>query len=732
MGDICQECGRLFKEPQTGGSSTAVYCACEVANADDAEKEDSLARQHDAEEELTPQLQGKTIKELKSLLKEKGLYQTGNKLALVQRLMDASHQPSAPVSQKRADVALRKQTQRDCTMTTVKMCLKQRLNHPELMLPMVDTLVLYISQQSRVGSITVNAFLVHHLETHGRLPEWFNANNDSFLTTFFRNCFTGGRLVTGAASTHDAHLAELPTSPMLNRLRPAHISGTSQATTYAAENYTTCFKNHITVHFYDRVKGVCAHFCQKFGQSSWAPKRSQVLFPFVRYLLNTSLPEDNVHLRVPLTILSLLSPLKERIQRCWEDGRITDLNAALEVTFMIERMKRQFGFAPAASLAPIHGYGRMHVKMDAAVFSSYFVPRLKKANVFKPEFKTSTLAGENFMSMFRNIDSRSSKLGWTQQPSISTDGYSLCITFCNSGQKKETHRSQDPVSHAVFAKRSQYIGVDPGNTNVVTIAGFDGTGAPWMKACSTKKLNNASHKRAHLEQTKKRLQRSSPDLEALSSAGRLRTPCGADLYLYITALLEPHVGREDDMLLHHAGWTRDASLWANVGHKHTARSRMAAYIGYTREVDRMWASLPVRPNRPVVIVYGAARWSPGVIHATAPAPSTLVFKRCAQWLKRIGGRLQMADEYNTTKMSPYSKRALHNVYVNQQLTRGLKCDRSSLSLRLLMEGRLMRGTRMAEDGGGVWLSRDGLAALNIRETYARGTRPKYLRRPQPG
>ena len=156
---------------------------------------------------------------------------------------------------------------------------------------------------------------------------------------------------------------------------------------------------------------------------------------------------------------------------------------------------------------------------------------------------------------------------------------------------------------------------------------------------------------------------------------------------------------------------------------------MAAYMGRVREADRIWASLPVRPDRPVVVVYGAARWSPGAIHASAPAPSTLVHKRCALWAKQLGGLLQMTDEYNTTKMSPYSKRALNNVNVNNELKRGLKCDRSSLCLRLLTEGKLMQGTRLAEDGCGVWLSRDGLAALNIRETYARGSRPKYLRRP---
>ena len=89
----------------------------------------------------------------------------------------------------------------------------------------------------------------------------------------------------------------------------------------------------------------------------------------------------------------------------------------------------------------------------------------------------------------------------------------------------------------------------------------------------------------------------------------------------------------------------------------------------------------------------------------------------------------MADERFTSQKSPISHNRLADYYINDENQRGLKWDRSSHCLRLMNAGQLSTSlARLHPSGTSVLLSRDRLAADNIRETVARGVkaRPRYL------
>jgi len=268
---------------------------------------------------------------------------------------------------------------------------------------------------------------------------------------------------------------------------------------------------------------------------------------------------------------------------------------------------------------------------------------------------------------------------------------------------------RDDKSSISNPSNAEFIGLDPGGVNVATISGFDGSGGrPWVRSLRTKEYDLKSKNRVFKEQQKRRVARVNAELQDMSQfCVALRTPSPTEMTRYLRVVEE-----------------NDERLWSVLGHKHVARGRLAAYVGMTRTLDAFLASLPVRKGRNVVIAYGAANFTPTSAGDRPPAPGGLMFKRCKLWAHRVIA----VDEFCTTKKSFFGREDMEDV---KGATRGLKCCRSSITLRLLAQDRLPLGTFYGGgDSGGVLLSRDGNAALNIRECIARGaSRPRYLRRP---
>jgi hypothetical protein len=158
---------------------------------------------------------------------------------------------------------------------------------------------------------------------------------------------------------------------------------------------------------------------------------------------------------------------------------------------------------------------------------------------------------------------------------------------------------------------------------------------------------------------------------------------------------------------------------------------MAVYGKKSSVIDHFLHGLPIDKRRPVVVAYGAGKWSPTATASRPPAPGNLMFKRTKLWASVV----KMVQEKYTTKMSFFSKREGLDVKGgDDKVLRGLKRDESHVVLSAQIAGLLPHRVPVVDVGGriGVHLSRDGNAALNIRECVARcplarDGRPRYLR-----
>lgn len=740
---VCAHCGGYLQGE--AASSTALPCRCadltvkdstplatsatlSASDADGAEpssdepREDDIISTSSAEETNT--FSKLPLKELKALCKSRKLPVSGNKPELVERL--TLKEKGVYVPKKRGPRrAVRQARQKSCRSSTLKTGLKSHLVDPVRILPLINELVDCVSKQSRPGALAVNALLLHHLDrVDGGLPDWLN-----FDTTFFRCCFTGGKLFTGMSSTYDEHLTEVPAMVDINRMRPAYLKNTKQATTYAAQTYCTVFKNHNIVNFRQRVRVFCSRLCAHSGVPTWTKKqRYLVSCAAARFVFGEPAADDD-HLmnRVPPLILAELDPLRTKVATCGLDDPEeppSDLRATVETLYFLLQRTNAFGFK-GWSVAPLHGFSCRHVRIDTTVFKEYFIPRLVTNGFYSSDDGARALAEDNFLALFKDLPRRSA--GWEMNASVLTDGYSLCVTYVNASQARPPQTKAEKREAAKYAmksepepepgervrEREQFISNDPGNVNLVTLTGFNGHGERWFRTVKTSSFKNASGERAFVEQSKRRTKRVQTNLDALCLEGvRVKTPLMTEFARYLKASAD-----------------HNTSLWQTLGHKHTARARLSAYFGSQRELDAMWNSVPLQKNKRLVMVYGAASWTPGAIHAKIAAPCTSVYRHCAEWVKRHGGRMVMADEYYTSQKSPFSHNRLKDYYINGRMQRGLKCDRSSHCLRLFLAGHLSSCALLDPSGNSVLLSRDRLGAINIRETVARGQacRPHYLR-----
>jgi len=659
------------------------------------------------------------LKELKALCKSRKLPMSGNKPELVERLTLMEKGVYVP-KKRRPKRAARQALQKSCRSSTIKTGLKSHLVDPVRILPHVTELVDFVSKQSRHGALAVNALLLHHLDrVDGGLPAWL-----TFDATFFRCCFTGGKLFTGKSSEYDEHLAEVPAMVDINRTRPAHLKNSKQSTTYAAQTYCTVFKNHNFVNFRNRVRDFCSRLCAHSGVPAWTKKQRYLVrcaaarFVFGEPVVN----DDHLMNRVPPLVMAELGPLRTKVATCGlrVEEQPTDLRATVETLYFLLQRTHAFGFK-GWSVAPLHGFSCRHVKIDIAVFKEFFIPRLVTNGFYSSDDGARALAEDSFLALFKDLPRRSA--GWEMNASVLTDGYSLCVTYVNANQARPPQTRAEKREAAKYAAKSdpepthrvreQFIGNDPGNVNLVTLTGFNGHGERWFRTEKTSSFKNASGERAFVEQTKRRTKRVQPDLDALCLEGvRVKTPLMSEFARYLKASAD-----------------HNATLWQTLGHKHTARARLSAYFGSQREHDALWNSVPLQKNKRLVMVYGAASWTPGAIHARIAAPCTRVYRHCAEWVKRQGGRMVMADECFTSQKSPFSHNRLKDYYINGKIQRGLKCDRSSHCLRLFLAGHISSCALLDPSGTIVLLSRDRLGAINIRETVARGQayRPRYLR-----
>ena len=643
--------------------------------------------------------------------------------------------------------AQRRTFQKEHRATTIKCMLKKRLANPERDIPLLDELVGHVSACARVGSERFNAWLLHHLATtsdtkpYGKLPDNVNIGTTKYLLTVVLPCFRDTQNML------PGEISSIPNVQLITS-HPGRIKGDKQSITYAAQQYITAFRNHVKVNFFKRVYRFCKMVCHATGL------RRGPLYHATSLMYTTVMEATNNYSLDPfLAVIPHMSKMIQ-IMRNWVDGtkrgrQPAKFKSMVEALFMMNVHNMVRG-RKTWSVAPIHRLSRIHVCIDPIVWQQFFAPRHKAIGLYRKTFNYNKLTidecSDHLMAVFnRNLhELRSSNTGWSATSSFKTDGYSLCVTFFNEHQLKTIKRSDEednddeviveqPVNNL---QNAQFLGNDVGEVNVSTIAGFR-DGVPWIRTLRTKEVNIRSGKRGFQEQQKRRNRRVQSQLDSLSSFDN--RGLGA-------SIKTPSLDRQANYL--HASSMHANAFKHTLGHKHVCRAKMAVYGGQCRVIDEFLNSLPIYRKRPVIIAYGAANWNPIVARDRPPAPRTLVYKRMKLWADVV----KMTDEFNTTKKQFVGRGVGLDVWMKGRthVMRGLKGDATHKALSQLTRSQLPRGTAFAmvemvgEDVCSlctdpkspttipcVLMSRDGNAALNIRECVARGGhRPKYLRRTQ--
>ena len=164
----------------------------------------------------------------------RGLPSSGNKDDLIDRLLGkpaealnttpAVNTTDGERIEKLNTFKQRKANQRTLRSSTVKCMLKCRLREPEVMLPLIDALVFYVTQASRAGSLAFNSVLLHALTSallplndfsHFNLPDWFEVDSPKWLEKLVRQCYLGpseggGAVLRGALRSRRQHDSNQP------------------------------------------------------------------------------------------------------------------------------------------------------------------------------------------------------------------------------------------------------------------------------------------------------------------------------------------------------------------------------------------------------------------------------------------------------------------------------------------------------------------------------------------
>jgi hypothetical protein len=430
----------------------------------------------------------------------------------------------------------------------------------------------------------------------------------------------------------------------------------------------------------------------------------------------------------------------------WAGVERSSTKDRLEALWIIQKVGVRWG-AKGFSLAPVHTMQRKHVRVDMELFKNFFFPQLVECGVFsRPKRQKGVDNSEAmheilemaFETMFLldNVLSERGRLKWKASPNFVTDGYSLVVGVTSRVEKKppkkKKSREQKQPTQAEpwrdLARGCEYVGMDPGEQNIFTFAGFDGSGRPWIRKLSARDLRVASGQVSSERQAARTNAKIAPILDRLSMHTP-KTGYPAILQAYIDACSGSCRSGEHVKLQQFFPDVK-ATLEETLGGSKVVRRRMAGYIGRRSCLDSFLASLPVRDRAGTVVAYGAAKWKH---YSGKTVPTTAAYKA----VKRMFPWVLFVDEFRTTITIYWTKKLCSTpkkwvrAGVSQEI-RGLKCSKSIDMLGLLERNCLHKGAQLeTEKGTGdavVTFSRDGNAALNIRECVARTGRPRCLKR----
>jgi hypothetical protein len=648
------------------------------------------------------------VASLKQLLSDAGaVFDRGKSPTTRPKLIEAClergliTQEDLTAKRTRKDVSNKKIVKSKAIYSTVKCCLKSRLADKRD-LDILEELVAYSSKLAVLGSLAFNQVLLYYLGDTHHLPDWMDFEDKAFAQTFIRNCFLRRK---SNIYTNKVELA------FVNKPLPTFDApvGFGQAASWVSKGYLTNFKNHIDVNCKPEIEKLILRVCKRAGEEKglWYKLAKCVLAPQVpsheKYLL---LAKEPMTLKVVIELREMVQArLKPFITKDNEEMYYIPLNGKLELMSWVQECNRYMKFKNF-SIAPVHTVKRHFVTIDKTVYREFIFPRQKEVGIYKPEANIEGLENDHLWSMFTSLDKLKTK-GWKIEKSIKTDSVSLCVSFTKEVPVVE---NEDTIEEDT--RRPLYIGVDPGRVNIYTVVWY-GDGRPKIM-----KLHRSRYfKEAGITESRAKKQRWVRPIQGLVQELSLttkRTSSLAEFFRYSSTLMANY-----------------DKLWAILGAKRFSSDRMDLYINKARALDRFLGEMESRlrmdgiraKTRRLVVSYGSAKFAPNS-KGCPSVPTTTAYKRMNRMFET-----KLTNEHGTTKYGAFCFKELDDIHdMNGYVMRGSKCCRNNIDLELFNAGHHLSGARLTRDGTGVIVSRDGNAALNIRNLLARGVRPRVMTR----
>ncbi len=621
--------------------------------------------------------------------------------------------------------------------TTIKACLKSRVAPEawEATIAAIDEAVLHVSKIARRGSQVVSLVALDLLR-RGPLPDTFAAGN-----TFFRQCFLAGLERNGTPGTvSDPDVQRIATlhAGALSGQRVSRIRGDGQLLSYAAQDYTVNFRNHILVNHEARLKAyVRAVLTKHYGPARSKKWPKALLFRAVKYV--THVWDATADLRFgdaaydPLVVADL-QRLREKHSELLGAGRRLNAretaNRTLELQYWILRRLEVLGGRQFA-IAPLAAVRRQHMTIDRVVFREFLFPRLQLAGFFSEGTSSADLKNDaeicdaHMAQVFRGGRKlRSARAGWVPTAVLQTDGYSLCTNMINTqrtvtaaqgtGRERRSQAREAKLEGCLpadWSERPPDIGVDMGLVNIYYAAWEKADGGLGTKSLTRAEYYKAGGIKQHTGIVKRRMLRLAPVVTAMAETAR-RTWRSDAFLAYVVVCSENH-----------------AALWEELGDKRLARSRMATFMSKTRALDGFVRSMVAESGIvDPVVACGFPDYNCNA-GGCPSAPTTTAFKRL-----RLYTRLLPTDEYNTSRYCHQCNARL--VAPRRKNENGKMVEVRGIRLCNSTTCWMLHGDRDYERDPGKWkkhvrYARDKVGAANILRCGGRAPqqRPQCLRRP---
>jgi transposase len=650
---------------------------------------------------------------------------------------------TAPVPKKRVKKTTTVEVVNDddggSRMSTVKCCLKGRLTEPDVTFPIIDSYVEYISRVMRHGSMFVNVFLLHVLQTHdGRIPEFLDVSDRSF---FNRCMMVLGDSFDTKGNAEKSLMVQIRDqySDLFAGVRYKRRLKDTQLINEATKLYYTNFQNHHEVHLFQRMK---KYLRARIGKANWKQMSSSCRYQVTRYIWAEaqSFPMDDVLMENIEWIEELrnryldVQSAKRRIgeecaifrealknadgddeKKLLRSGRDEVLSECtkqywrklVEFTYWLgnqlhahfesewkERPAQLYfglkkvaksdfppkkGYHKVFSIAPVCDIRRQAIVLSTTTMNDIFnVPLIYRKNPI--DF------------LFRGVDKlRSVTKGWKLQGTLRTDGVSLSVLF----ERPKTVVKPPPLP----AEPKRLIAIDPGVINMYYGVEERPDGTQVTHKYRTKEY----YHEGFVWESRNRM-------EAEKAGCR-------DVLDRLSQCVKKTVVLE----LQLEYWKEYVSSWKKLFECLATRKRsklsMNVFINGNKSIDRFLMRIKGDSRREdILIAFGAAKFSSN-IRGTLSVPASRAFKRCAACFRTF-----LVDEYNTSKYcpkcskllsSPKELRLCRDGVTRMFESRSVKRCTTSECLRVAEEHPLEHVRHVARDSLAYEMSRDKIGSLNI-------------------